>query len=79
MNAPHFRCEGVAMNRSPFADIDGNKPDVPMSPGDEAASGSTGTGEDLCQECRGSGKLDSGSVCSNCEGTGYVIEGIGGG
>ena len=67
------------MNRVPFANIDGNRPAVPMSPGDEAAQGSIGTGEDICQECRGSGTLDNGSVCPNCEGTGYVTEGIGGG
>lgn len=67
------------MNHAPFADIDGNKPGVPMSPGDEAAPGSTGTGEDICQECHGSGKLDNGSVCPSCDGTGYITEGIGGG
>jgi hypothetical protein len=67
------------MNQSPFSGIDGNKPAAPMRPGDEAAPGSVGTGEGICQECRGSGKLENGAECPNCEGTGYVIEGIGGG
>jgi DnaJ-class molecular chaperone len=50
-----------------------------LSPGDEAAPGTPGTGEDICQECRGTGQIDDGSPCPNCDGTGYVTEGIGGG
>ena len=48
------------------------------NPGDEAAPGTPGTGENVCPECRGSGKLGA-SDCPNCGGTGKVVEGVGGG
>jgi DnaJ-class molecular chaperone len=48
-------------------------------PGDEAPSGTPGTGEDICPVCHGSGKAQNGGKCPNCNGTGKVIEGIGGG
>ena len=48
-----------------------------MAPGDEAPRGTPGAGENLCPACGGSGKLD-GAACENCEGTGVVIEEIGG-
>jgi RecJ-like exonuclease len=48
-----------------------------MNPGDEAAPGTPGTGEDVCPECHGSGRLQSGA-CRNCGGTGKVIRAIGG-
>jgi hypothetical protein len=67
------------MNRSPSSGTDINQRKVPLSPGDEAEPGTPGTGEDICQECHGSGKMDDGSPCPNCDGTGYVTEGIGGG
>jgi DnaJ-class molecular chaperone len=47
------------------------------APGDEAARGTPGTGENLCRACNGSGKQD-GAPCAECEGSGKVIEGIGG-
>lgn len=50
----------------------------PLNPGDDAAPGTPGTGEDLCRRCGGSGRID-GVECPNCGGTGKVIEGIGGG
>ncbi len=50
----------------------------PLNPGDDAAPGTAGTGEDLCRRCGGSGRID-GVECPNCGGTGKVIEGIGGG
>ena len=50
-----------------------------INPGDEAAPGTPGTGEDICDACKGSGKLESGKPCPNCGGTGIVTEGIGGG
>lgn len=49
----------------------------PMAPGDQAPEGTPGTGENLCPKCGGSGTLD-GKRCANCEGSGKVIEGIGG-
>jgi DnaJ-class molecular chaperone len=48
------------------------------APGDDALPGMPGAGENVCPECRGSGKVE-GRACLNCEGTGKVIEGIGGG
>ena len=49
-----------------------------LNPGDEAAPGTPGTGEDLCRKCGGSGTID-GKDCPECGGTGKVVEGIGGG
>lgn len=50
-----------------------------MHPGDEAPPGTPGTGEDVCPQCKGSGKDGAGQDCVNCGGTGKVIEGVGGG
>jgi hypothetical protein len=47
------------------------------APGDEAPPGTPGTGEDICPECKGSGRRE-GRRCENCAGTGKVIRGIGG-
>ncbi|HYF18605.1 MAG TPA: hypothetical protein VEA40_12125 [Ramlibacter sp.] len=52
-------------------------PSAPMAPGDEAAPGTPGTGEDICRACGGSGRLNGGT-CPECEGTGKVTVGIGG-
>ncbi len=49
----------------------------PMRPGDEAAPGTPGTGEDICPKCNGSGRL-AGNPCPECEGTGRIVRGIGG-
>ena len=49
-----------------------------LNPGDEAAPGTPGTGEDICRRCGGSGAID-GKDCPECGGTGKVVEGIGGG
>ena len=51
---------------------------APLAPGDDAAPGTPGTGEDLCPRCGGSGKL-GGAPCPECEGAGKVIVGVGGG
>ena len=48
------------------------------NPGDDAPPGTPGTGEDLCRDCSGSGRLD-GKTCPTCGGSGKVIEGVGGG
>lgn len=50
----------------------------PLTPGDDAAPGAPGTGENVCPQCNGTGKLD-GHTCPLCDGTGKVVEGIGGG
>ena len=49
-----------------------------MNPGDQAAPGAPGTGENVCPDCRGSGKLGA-KPCPTCGGTGKVVEGISGG
>jgi DnaJ-class molecular chaperone len=48
-----------------------------VNPGDEAAPGVPGTGENVCPDCKGSGRLDN-APCQTCGGTGKVIEGVGG-
>ena len=50
----------------------------PMAPGDEAPPGTPGTGEDVCPDCGGSGKLGDGKACGTCDGSGVVTVGIGG-
>jgi hypothetical protein len=49
----------------------------PTAPGDEAEPGTPGTGDALCPACGGSGKID-GEPCDECEGSGRVVQGIGG-
>ena len=51
---------------------------APLNPGDEAAAGTPGTGENLCPHCGGSGDHD-GTPCEVCGGTGKVTEGLAGG
>jgi hypothetical protein len=48
-----------------------------LRPGDEAAPGTPGTGEDICPDCNGSGRAKDGP-CPTCEGTGRITKGIGG-
>lgn len=48
-----------------------------LNPGDEAPSGTTGTGEDVCPDCNGKGRID-GAPCETCGGSGTVTRAIGG-
>jgi RecJ-like exonuclease len=48
-----------------------------LNPGDQAEPGAPGAGENICPECKGSGRIGVTS-CPNCGGTGKIIEGIGG-
>lgn len=50
-----------------------------LNPGDEAVPGTPGAGEDICEQCSGTGKLEAGVECPECAGTGRVMRGIGGG
>jgi len=50
-----------------------------LNPGDEAAPGTPGSGEDICPTCAGTGKLADGKQCPTCAGTGKIIKEIGGG
>lgn len=60
-------------------DVRGNAASRPgTAPGDEAAPGTEGAGENICRACGGSGRVQ-GKPCPNCGGTGRIIEGIGGG
>ena len=59
-------------------DTGSNGGGVKPSPGDDAAPGTPGTGENVCPACKGSGRLGN-DPCPNCSGTGVVIEGVGGG
>ncbi|WP_159347618.1 hypothetical protein [Roseomonas harenae] len=49
-----------------------------LNPGDDAAPGTPGTGEDVCPQCQGKGRLGT-SDCPTCGGTGIVIKGVAGG
>jgi len=51
---------------------------VRVNPGDDAAPGTPGTGENVCPDCKGSGRLGN-APCKTCGGTGKVVEGISGG
>lgn len=48
-----------------------------LNPGDQAPPGTPGTGENLCPDCGGKGRVD-GKACATCGGSGKIIEGIGG-
>jgi DnaJ-class molecular chaperone len=48
-----------------------------MNPGDQAAPGTPGTGENICPQCSGKGSVE-GRECERCGGSGKVIEGVGG-
>ncbi|WP_426144495.1 hypothetical protein [Polaromonas sp. DSR2-3-2] len=48
-----------------------------VNPGDEAPEGTPGTGEGLCRDCGGSGRVGD-AACPSCRGSGMVIVGIGG-
>ena len=48
-----------------------------LNPGDEAARGTPGTGEDVCPECHGNGRI-GGAPCPNCGGSGTINRAIGG-
>jgi hypothetical protein len=49
-----------------------------LKPGDEARPGTPGTGEALCPDCAGKGRIE-GRTCPTCAGTGKIVAGIGGG
>lgn len=48
-----------------------------VKPGDQAAEGTPGSGENVCPDCSGSGSID-GTPCTACEGTGVVQDAVGG-
>lgn len=68
--------ESVAGEEDPGASIE--LPAPSLAPGDQAAPGTPGTGEDVCPRCGGSGRIGE-AACPDCAGTGKIIAGIGGG
>lgn len=48
-----------------------------LNPGDEAPPGTTGTGDDVCPDCQGKGRID-GASCATCGGRGTITRAIGG-
>jgi RecJ-like exonuclease len=48
-----------------------------LNPGDKAQPGTPGTGENICPECKGAGRIGV-TLCRTCGGTGKVVEGVGG-
>ena len=48
-----------------------------VNPGGEAPEGTPGSGEGLCRDCGGSGRVGD-AACPSCRGSGMVIVGIGG-
>jgi len=49
-----------------------------LEPGDEAPPEEPSAAENVCPVCEGSGEVD-GNRCSNCAGTGRIVEALGGG
>ncbi|WP_237213865.1 hypothetical protein [Falsiroseomonas oryziterrae] len=49
-----------------------------LNPGDAAAPGTPGTGEAICPDCEGKGRVAN-RPCPNCDGTGKVVAGLAGG
>lgn len=68
------------IHRMPTFDLapDESRPPV-TAPGDEAAPGAEGTGQNVCPRCGGSGRTGRDEACPVCDGTGTITEGIGGG
>lgn len=61
-------------------DLDATKPPAPSAPGDEVPPGTPGSAEAICRACGGSGRNEAdGKTCPECEGTGKVQVGVGGG
>ncbi|MBO9515879.1 MAG: hypothetical protein J7549_17325 [Variovorax sp.] len=69
----------VAGEEDPGAAVDAVSPAAPMHPGDEAPPGTPGSGEALCHACGGTGRSEDGTTCLECDGTGRITAGIGGG
>lgn len=54
-------------------------PERAPAPGDEVEPSTQGAAETICDVCDGSGHLDNGEQCPNCNGTGVIIKAVGGG
>lgn len=47
--------------------------------GDEVPPDTDNAGVNICPDCGGSGTNEKGDECASCDGTGEVIEAVGGG
>lgn len=75
---PGGQASGAGGGSGPGAAGPVAEPAASLNPGDEAAPGTPGTGENLCRECGGSGRLAGGAPCPACGGGGKVTVGVGG-
>jgi DnaJ-class molecular chaperone len=48
-----------------------------MNPGDEVPPGTTQSGEAICPDCKGTGRIPGTGDCRNCGGTGKVTQLVG--
>ena len=64
------------MNKTPHDQAASEPPK--LNPGDQGEPGTPGVGENVCPECKGTGRIGAAS-CQTCGGTGKIMEGIGGG
>jgi len=60
-------------NQSSTVQQDGTK----LNPGDQGEPGTPGMAENVCRECKGTGKVGA-VACPTCGGTGKVNEEMGG-
>lgn len=63
------------MSKTPNTDGEPRSPK--LNPGDQAPPGTPGVGENLCRDCKGSGRIGD-KPCPTCGGTGTVLEELGG-
>lgn len=63
------------MSKSPKGPGEPHNPT--LNPGDQARPGTPGIGENLCRDCKGSGRIGN-RPCPTCGGTGIILEEIGG-
>ena len=68
---------GTSSSGSGTSSVPIPEPPATLNPGDEALAGTPGTGEGICRECGGSGRVGE-AVCPSCNGSGKVIVGVGG-
>jgi hypothetical protein len=74
----HGDMENVMATNNPENNPNPPSSDAKLSPGDEAPRGTPGTGEDVCPDCQGSGRIDN-APCPTCAGRGTIVRGVGGG
>jgi hypothetical protein len=79
------RAQRLAVGARLFTHTTGTRPPMvegkdhgAMASGDEAPLGERSAGEDMCEACSGSGRVD-GERCEECGGTGRIERAVGGG